>query len=328
MRRGLVGQTAFGMAVFPIFIVLVFTSEVQAEEWKPTEQIQFVVPYAPKSKIDVLARSIVDIIDEGKLCPVPIIVKNEPGSGSTTGTTFVAQAKGNVHMLVTLISDQVAAPIMAGKGAPTFHDLTPICALIVEEQLIVVKKNSPFKTIEDVVAAGKQRRLTIGGTPTGQEGQICNRLFERAADIKIRYIPFKSASECATALLAGHVDMIWSNPIEFFPRWEAKMVRSIGVARETRLPNLPDIPTFKERGYNATFEMFRGIAAPPGIPLEAVSFYENMMRRMSESSGWKDKFLKQYMLSPYWLGSQEFIQFLTQNEQLLKSILTELGLIK
>ena len=131
--------------------------------------------------------------------------------------------------------------------------------------MIVVKADSPFKTIEDVVAAAKKSpaTLTIGGTATGQEDQMCNRLFEKAADIKLRYVPFNSGGECITALLGRNVDMIWANPSEFVPQWEAKMVRPLAVAKETRLPEFPDCPTFKEKGYNVTFKMFRGIAAPP-----------------------------------------------------------------
>ncbi len=311
-----------------VLLVMVFTGGIHAAEWKPSKPITFVVPYAPGGGSDVLARSIVSAIDSGKLSPVTIMVENKPGGGATIGTTSVAQAKGDTHMMLTFISGQVAGPMVAGKGAATFHDLTLICGLAIDEQLIVVKSDSPFKTLQDVVAAAKQRPVTIGGTATGQEDQMCNRLFEKAADIKIRYVPFNSGGECITAVLGGHVDMIWANPSEFVPQWEAKNVRPIAVAKETRLPMLPDVPTFKETGYNVTFKMFRGIAAPPGIPAEVAAFYENMMKKMSELPGWKEKYIKNYMLTPSWMSSKEFPQFVAQSEQLFKGILTELGLIK
>ena len=106
------------------------------------------------------------------------------------------------------------------------------------------------------------------------------------------------------------------------------MVRPIAVAKETRMALLPDCPTFKENGYNVTFKFFRGIAAPAGIPAETVAYYDNMMKRMSESSGWKEKYLKQYMLSPAWMGSKDFTQMVNQSEQTFKDILKELGLLK
>jgi putative tricarboxylic transport membrane protein len=330
MRTSAIGFKWFNVAVAVMMLVLASVMGTQAAEWKPTKPIQFVVPYAPGGGSDVLARSIENVIKGEKLCPSPLMVINQAGGSGTIGMTTVAQSPGNVHMLMTFISGQVTAPLVAGKGVATFHDLTLICCLALDEQLIVVKTDSPFKTIEDVVAAAKQRpgAVTIGGTATGQEDQMCNRLFEKAAGIKLRYVPFNSGGECITALLGGHVEMIWANPSEFVPQWEAKMVRPIVVAKETRISLLPDVPTFKEKGYDVTFKFFRGIAAPSGIPAETVAFYENMMKKMSDSSGWKEKYLKQYMLSPGWMGSKEFTQFVTQSEQLFKDILIDLGLLK
>ncbi len=328
MKTRLIGNKSFQMTVVVLLVILASTIGGQAAEWKPSKPIEFVAPYAPGGGSDVLARSIASVIDAEKLSPVPLLVVNRAGGNGLVGTTAVAQQRGNPLTLLTFISGQTSAPLVAGGGSATFRDLTMIALLAIDEQLIVVKTDSPLKTVEDVVAAAKQRTLTIGGTGTGQEDQMCNRLFERAADIKLRYVPFNSGGECITAVMGGHVDMIWANPGEFIPQWEAKMVRPIAIAKETRIPELPDVPTFKEKGYDVTFKMFRGISAAPGIPPEAATFYENMMKRMSESPRWKEGYLKRYMLSPAWMGSKDFIQFVGQSEELFKGILKELGLLK
>ena len=330
MRSDHAGKGRFQVLALVLFAILISVLVAQAAEWKPTKPIQFICPYAPGGGSDVLARSISNIISTDKLCPVALIVSNQAGGSGTIGTTSVAQSKGVTNMLLTFISGQVAGPLVAGKGAATYHDLTLIAGLAIDEQLIVVKIDSPFKTLEDIVAAAKKNpaTITIGGTATGQEDQMCNRLFEKAADIKLRYVPFNSGGECVTALLGKHVDMIWANPSEFVPQWDAKLVRPVAVAKETRIPEFPDCPTFKEKGYNVTFKMFRGIAAPPGIPAETAAYYENLMKRMSETSGWKQKYLKQYMLSPMWMGSQEFAKFVVENERLFGDILKDLGLLK
>jgi putative tricarboxylic transport membrane protein len=316
------------MTVVVLLVILASVIGGQAAEWKPSKPIEFVAPYAPGGGSDVLARSIASVIDAEKLSPVPLLVVNRAGGNGLVGTTAVAQQRGNPLTLLTFISGQASAPLVAGAGSATFRDLTMIALLAIDEQLIVVKTDSPLKTIEDVVAAARQRTLTIGGTGTGQEDQMCNRIFEKTADIKLRYVPFNSGGECITAVMGGHVDMIWANPGEFIPQWEAKMVRPIAIAKETRIPELPDVPTFKEKGYNVTFKMFRGISAAPGIPPEAAAFYENMMKRMSESPRWKEGYLKRYMLSPAWMSSKDFTQFVGQSEELFKVILKELGLLK
>jgi putative tricarboxylic transport membrane protein len=329
MKKGDVRKNALVWTLLLGTLLLPLTAQAAAE-WKPAKPIQFVVPYAPGGGSDVLGRSIANVIDSEKLCPVSFLVTNQAGGSGMVGTTAVAQSKGNVHMLLTFISGQVAAPLAAAKAAATFRDLTLISGLAIDEQLIVVKADSPYKSVQDVVAAAKQRSgaVTIGGTATGQEDHMCNRLFEKAAEIKFRYVPFNSGGECITALLGGHLEMIWANPSEFVPQWEAKNVRPIVVAKDVRLADLPDVPTFKENGYNVTFKMFRGIAAPGGIPAETAAFYETMMKRMSDSPKWKERYLKHYMLSPAWMGSQEFTQFVIHNEELFKGILKELGLVK
>jgi len=301
-----------------------------AESWKPTKPVQFVVPYAPGGGSDVLARSIASVIQEANLNPTPLVIVNQGGGSGTVGTTAVAQQAGNDHVLLTFISGQVAAPLVAGKGTATYKDLTLIGGLAIDEQLIVVKADSPFKGIEDVVAAAKSRpgAITIGGTATGQEDHMCNRLFERAAGVKLRYVPFNSGGEVLTALLGGHTDLAWANPSEFYSQWEAKLVRPLAVARGGRLTKFADVPTFKEKGYDVTFRMFRGIAAPPGIPPAVAAHYENVMKRLAESPAWKEKYVEKYMLTPGWMSSKEFSKFVAQSEQEFRTLLVELELLK
>ena len=330
MRKSLFERWPFRVIVIIMLAVMTPVMGSQAAEWKPTKTIEFVAPFAPGGGSDVLARSIASIIEGEKLCPVPLLVANKSGGSGLVGTTAVAQQKGDPHVLLTFIPGQAQAALVAGKGAPTFRDLTLICNLALDEQLIVVKTDSPFKTIRDIIAEAKKRpgELTVGGTGAGQDDQICQRFFERSAGIRFRYVPFKSGGECITALLGGHVNMIWANPPEFVPQWEAKMVRPVAVAKSTRMADFPDVPTLKEIGHNVTYFFYRGIAAAQGIPAEAAAFYENMFKRMAESTAWKEKYIKKYMLSPSWMGSKEFARVVAQNEEESKEILKDLGLLK
>ena len=310
--------------------VFIFGAAVQAADWKPTKPINFVVPYAPGGGSDVYARAIENVIKTANLSSDRFLIENKAGGGGAIATTSVAQSPGNDHMLLTFISGQVSGPLTLGKGVATYRDLTIIANLAKDEQFIVVKTDSPFKTIQDLVAAAKKQpgTVTIAGTATGQEDQMCNRLFERAADIKVRYIPFKSGGECITALLGGHVSAIWANPGEYIPQYEAKMVRPIAVANDKRVALLNTIPTFMESGYKFEFDFFRAIAAPPKIAPEVVAYYGNLMRRVSDSQAWKDNYLNKYMLSPLFLEGKDAVEFVATNEKIFADILKDLGLVK
>lgn len=323
-------RSVFCIGMIAMVLLMSFVWLAHAAEWKPSKPIEFVAPFAPGGGSDVLARSIASIIESLKLCPQPLLVVNRAGGSGLVGTTSVVQQKGNPHVLVTFIPGQAQAALVAGKGAPTFRELTPICNLALDEQLIVVKADSPLKTIQDIIAEAKKRpgELTIGGTGSGQDDQICQRVLERSAGIKLRYVPFKSGGECITALLGGHVNMIWANPPEFVPQFEAKMVRPVAVAKATRMTDFPDVPTLKEIGHDVTYFFYRGIMAAQDIPAEAAAFYEDMFKRMAESSSWKQNYLKKYSLSPAWMGSKDFAKVVAQNEEESKEVLKDLGLLK
>ena len=127
-------------------------------------------------------------------------------------------------MLLTFISAQVSAPMTVGTAAATYRDLSMISGLALDEQTIAVRKDFPFKTMKDVVEELKRKpnSLVVGGGGMGGEDQMCNRLLEKASGVKLRYVSFNSGGECITALLGGHVDMVWVNPAEFIPQYEAR----------------------------------------------------------------------------------------------------------
>jgi putative tricarboxylic transport membrane protein len=159
---------AHGRTWVLLFGVATASASSHAADWKPSKPVQFVVPYAPGGGSDVLARSIGSIIQEQKLNPTPLVVVNQAGGSGTVGTTAVAQSPGNDHMLVTFISGQVAAPLVAGKGTATYKDLTLIAGLGIDEQLIVVKADSPFKgfATSRSTVAGRCSPRSSAGIPT------------------------------------------------------------------------------------------------------------------------------------------------------------------
>ena len=318
------------LGMFFLMGIVLVSHGANAFGWTPSKPVELVVPAAPGGGSDVMARMMASIIESEKLSPVPFVVVNRPGGGSTVGMVSVAQQKGNPYTLMTYHSGMMMAGITSGVELTRFKNYTPIASIAIDEQLIVVRQDSPYKTAKDLVNAAKEKPGTVpvAGTYTGQDDHVCNRLLEIAANVKFRFVPFNSGGEVVTALLGGHVEALWANPSEFAPQMEAKQVRPLGVAKEERIPYLSDTPTLKEQGYDATWKMFRGIVAPPDLPSEAKEYYEIVFKRLSDSPKWKDGYVKKYMLTPSWMGSQELTSYGNRQEELSISILKELGLLK
>jgi len=328
MTRDLFRHKLVGMAVVALFAVLFLAVQVQAGEFIPTKPIQMIAAAAPGGGNDILARTIAQIVGSEKLSPQPLIVQNIPGGGGAIGTTQVARAKGDTHMLHVFNPAGVGGLLVAGKSAATIRDLTMIAQLALDEQLIVVRSDSRFKSIKDIVAESKKKEnsLSIGGAD--QADRTCNRLFEKAAGIKMRFAQFDSGGEAVTALLGGHVDMIWANPPEFVSQYDAKMVLPIIVAQENRIQQFKDVPTFRENGMDVVFKFYRGVVAPSGLSPEVVAYYESMMKKLNDTKAWKENYLAKYFLSPGWQGSKEFTKTVTDSEVIFEDTLKSLGLIK
>lgn len=328
MRRVGLSHRLVGMALGVFLAVSLPAVQTQAAEFTPSKPITMIAPAAPGGGSDVLSRTIARIVASEKLSNQPMVVQNIPGGGQAIGLTQLALAKGNTHMLAVSNPASVAGLLVAGKGAPSILDLTMIAQLALDEQLIIVKSDSRFKSIKDIVTESKKKENSLSIAGSDQADRVCTRMFEKAAGIKLRYVPFNSGGENMTALLGGHVDMIWANPPEFIAQYDAKGVRPIAIAQEHRINQFKDVPTFKENGMDIVFKFFRGIIAPPGLSPEAIAYYENMMKKMIASQAWKEGYLAKYMLSPAWQDSKEFTKTIKDSEAVFSETLRELGLIK
>lgn len=328
MKTRFVSHRLVRITAWVFFALMFLAPQMLAADFKPGKPITMIAPAAPGGGSDVLSRTIAQIVANEKLTSQPMIVQNVPGGGQAIGLTQLAQAKGNTHMLAVANPASVAGLLVAGKGAPSIKDLTMIAQLALDEQLIVVRSDSRFKTIQDVIAESKKKENSISISGSDQADRVCSRMFEKFAGIKMRYTPFNSGGEQMTALLGGHVDLQWANPPEFIGQYEAKQVRPLVLAQEHRISQFKDIPTFKELGINLVFKFFRGVIAPPGLPPEVVAYYEGMLKKMIETKAWKENYLAKNLLSPAWQTSKEFTKTIHDSEAVFAETLKELGLIK
>jgi len=302
-----------------------------AAAWEPTKPIEFVVPAGTGGGADQMARVIHGIAEKHKLSPRPIIVVNKSGGAGAEGFLHVKGKKGDAHTIIITLSNLFTTPLHTGVPF-TWRDLTPIARLALDEFILWVNAETPYKTAQEYMSAVKAKPNTfkMGGTGSAQEDQILTIQQEQALGVKFIYVPFKGGGEVCVNLVGKHVDSTVNNPIECVSHWKAGRVRPLAVFDTARIPvgDWKDIPTVKEAlGVDIHYLMLRGIFGAPDMPKEAVEWYQGFLKKVTETPEWK-KYMEEGALKPAFAIGPEYVRWVEENEQLHKELMTKGGLLK
>jgi putative tricarboxylic transport membrane protein len=301
-----------------------------AQDKYPSRPVEVVVPYAPGGGTDNLMRMITGIMDENKLSPVPLNVVNKPGGSGAVGYTYLLSKKGNPHVIAGATPTVVAGKIEGRLKGDHRDGMTILAIMAVDDLTLAVKSDSPYKTVEEFVKAAKEKpnQLTVGGTGTNTEDHIFTHLMEKAAGIKVKYVPFNSGGEVTAALMGGHVDSAVENPNEVVAQIEAGKAKYLAVASDQRLKGAPNVPTFKERGFGFEWEQMRGVVGPADMGADAVKWWEEALRKVSDSKKWREQYIERNLLTPvFWTGDQANKYLDGLREKYTKAF-TDLGALK
>ena len=294
-----------------------------------TKPIEFVCHAAAGGGSDIFARVVQSIIEKEKLTSHPIAVVNRAGGNGAIAFGYVAQRKGDPHYWLTATSSFLVTPQIT-KSKNNYKDFTALANLAYDDFLVVVRADSPHKSMKDLIEAAKKNpgEIRMGGAYAPGTDAVIGHLIQKETGIKFNYIPFKSGGEFLVALLGGHIEVAIPNPGEALPQVEAKKLRALCVTSQKRMEQLPEIPTLKELGYNVAFQQLRSIAAPKDLPGEAVKYYEDLFKRLANSKTWKEKYIRENILTwDYKTSSETFKMWEEENENFNK-ILKEMGVVK
>jgi putative tricarboxylic transport membrane protein len=273
----------------------------------PQRTVEVVVPYAPGGGTDNLMRMITGIIDENKWSPVPLNVVNRAGGSGAVGFNYLINKKGDAHTIAGATPMIVSGKIEGRLPGNHRDAMTILMIVAIDELMLSVRNESPYKTIEDFVKAAKAKPggLTVGGTATLTEDHIFTYLFEKSAGIQVKYVPFNSGGEVTTALMGGHIDAAVENPNEIVAQIEGGKARNLAVASRERLKDAPDVPTFAEKGYKFYWEQMRGVVGPANMPPEAVKYWQDTLKKVVATEKWQRDYIKRNLLRPTdWTGEQ------------------------
>jgi len=252
-----------------------------ADEKYPTRPITLVVPFPPGGSVDVMARLYSEPL--GRILGVPMVVDNRPGAGGSIGAQFVARSKADGYTLVVSSqSSHLANPLVQPNlGYDPIKDFDNIAILGRQPNVLVVHPSLPVKTLAEFVEYVKARpgQINFCSAGAGSMGQLNAEMMQLAVGTKAVHIPYRGGSPLITAVLSNEVQFALDNLVIFLPHIQAGKLRALAVASPTRLPQLPDVPTFAELGHAPLNQpSWTGIAAPANTPPAIVQAVHKAIR--------------------------------------------------
>lgn len=297
-------------------------------QFTPSKPVEIVVHGGPGSGNDVFGRALVNIIDQDKLAPVRFQVANRPGGGSTTAAAYLNGKAGDSHTIGVFTNVWLTDPLVQSAAKVLIYkDLTPIARMVSEPGLVVVRADSPFKSLNDFVKAAADKPKTLkqsGGSITAREN-IIRQLIMKQSGADWAFISFPSGSERLAALLGGHVEIMFLDPSEAMEQVRANKIRVVAQIADQRLPDFKDIPTIPETGYKLPpIPQVRGMVGPPNMPADALAYYEGLIEKIVNTPAWK-KYLLDNQFEGYFAKSKETTAFLQSYEGDIRKQLEEVG---
>ncbi|KQV91763.1 tripartite tricarboxylate transporter substrate binding protein [Rhizobacter sp. Root1221] len=328
-------RTALGAAAAAVFTNV--TLAPAAFAWEPTKPIEFIVPAGTGGGADQMARFIQGVAAKHKLTSQPIVVVNKSGGAGAEGFLDVKGDKGNPHKIVITLSNLFTTPLATGVPF-NWRDLTPVSMLALDQFVLWVNEESPYKSAKaylDAAKAQPDNTLKMGGTGSKQEDQIITVLLQKAAGKKITYVPFKGGGDVAVQLVGKHIDSTVNNPIEAESHWRAGKLRALCVMDKDKMPypvkltasqSWQDVPTCASAGLPVDYLMLRGIFMPPGVAPDQVAYYLDLFKKIRALPEWKD-FMEKGAFKQTALAGPEYVDWLGKNEQLHRELMKEAGFL-
>ena len=318
------------MAAFAAGCVL-GASHAQAQ-WKPEKSVEIVVGTSPGGGQDTSARFLQKLIQERQLVDVPTAVVNKPGGGSSVGYSYLNQHPGDGHFIMLLTVPLITNHIL-GLSQISYAELSPLAVLFDEYIAAAVAPQSPIGNAKDLIARLRKdpASLSIGVPSLTGGGYYAIALAAKAHGIdpkRLKTVVFKSGGDSITALLGGHIDVMFSTLAAPVAQLRAGKVRMLAVAAPRRLAGeLAQVPTFREQGTNVVFSNWRGIVGPRGLSAAQVAYWEEVLAKVAATDEFKRDVEQRNWVANF-QRSDAMRRFLKEQHDELRVLLTDLGQVK
>ena len=318
-------------AIAFVIAAAVATPAAQAQApWKPERAVEVVVGFAPGGGNDKSARVLQKIWKDTGL--LEAVVVNKVGGGGALAYTYVSQKAGDGGY-IAIAQAGLNTNHITGRSPLQYSDVTPLAFVGNEPVGLAVRADAPYKTLKDFVAQIRKdpQSLTISvGSTRGAVNHFTMALLAKAAGIdpnKLKIVVFGGGAESVTNLLGGHIDGMSQAINNAIPHYKAGTMRILALSTTKRSPDLPDVPTFREQGFDVVLDGWTAFVGPKGMTPAQIAYWEQIFSKSVQNPFWK-----QYLASNAWewgyKNSKETLAYIRQDYDLSKRLLTELGMAK
>jgi tripartite-type tricarboxylate transporter receptor subunit TctC len=248
-----------------------------ASDAQAQRTVKIVVPYPPASGPDILSRMMADQIGRMKDGPV-VVVENRPGGGTVIGNEAVARAAPDGNTVLLAAPSFAISPALHRGNYDVVKSFEPVCNLAATPMPLVVRSDSPYKTLADLIADAKAKpgKVVFSSGGPASTLHLAIEVLRRAAKLDITYVPYPGTAPAINALMGGHVNAVWADYPTVVAQLKSGTLRGLVVSSDKRVTSLPDIPTLTETGIvKYTSEIFYGIMAPARTPAAELTRLSN-----------------------------------------------------
>ena len=305
--------------------------------WEPVRPVEFIVPAGTGGGADQMARTIQGIVTKHNLMKQPLVVINKSGGAGGEGFLDVKASANNPHKIIITLSNLFTTPLATGIPF-NWKDLTPVAMLALDEFVLWVNAEKPYKDAKDYVAAVKKAAagsMKMGGTGSKQEDQIITVALEKATGTKLTYIPYKGGGEVAVQLVGNHIDSTVNNPIEAVAQWRGGKLRPLCVFDSKPMAYgdpvadgkaWKDIPTCKSQGLDIEYLMLRGIFMSPKATKDQVAYYVDLFTKVRATPEWQE-FMKNGAFNTSFMTGDDYAKWVGAEEKRHQTLMKEAGFL-
>lgn len=309
-------------------VLLAVAGAASAQEVFPTRAITVIVPFPPGGVADIVARATAPSME--KSLGQPVVVANRPGAGGTVGTAALANAAPDGYTLMMALASISTNPeqdrVSGRQSAFQLSQLAPLARISIEPMLIAVRAQSPYKSLKDVVEDAKRRPGRITYASSGLYGvyHVATEMFTHDAGIRLHHIPYKGGAPALLALLSGEVDIGLVTRAVGLKHLQAGTLRPLAAWGSRHWEQFPDLPTVKELGFDADYNLWSGLFAPAGTPDPVMKKLRDAVRTAIDDPQFKSVMGK-LQASVAYLDAPEFQKFWEADAARLSAVVRRMG---